>query len=562
MQTDPKPDPSPDADAAIQPLIPSRPASPSQGSLGRGSSNQAWWHRVGYSGLVTLAAGALAILASCAVLVFLWWGAGAARDRREPDLWKTVVSRGWAPRVVTICSAAIRTSMVFHVGHVAAAAAALILEKSGASLVDVGVLSTERALKSSPMNILPAASRRCFKAGFSGLVHFIIVAMGLIFLVFSTFISTILLSDFRSSHIVLPGTTNPIAFTINQSTLVDLTGASYWKSRPSANWRFAETKLSKTLAGWNDMGDTYCALLPIERAGLRESLELYNGLAVVLNLRTLCRGPKVSGAELKFWDSQQLSRGPYWAPRSGGGGLHLFTNASVELNTIIILTNHTDTPVNFWCELQTFYPNASSAWPLSLCYDGWSIYRFKELSDSLCGKSQSFSMVTLLNSSLALGEIEFESADETDGDGILYRIPSSLKNLTTKVEGVWTKFFNQSGVEMFGITTCFVNSPTPMIYNVTMSGRSIPSEPVIDWRRMVGNGVMEHIGKQFEVGVEPRDFQKRGILDLDIKDSSLYPKHADSSWLADKYVSPAGAFFILHSMAVITEEIPVGSSSS
>lgn len=123
------------------------------------------------------------------------------------------------------------------------------------------------------MNILPAASRKCFKAGPPGLpaVRLLILVTALFIVGLSTFTSTILLFDFATSRFAVPRTTNPVAFTLNdtlnESALYNV--AAYWNSQPSANWRFAETKLGRTLAGWNNTGDTYRALLPIERAELR-----------------------------------------------------------------------------------------------------------------------------------------------------------------------------------------------------------------------------------------------------------------------------------------------------
>ncbi|KAH6884159.1 hypothetical protein B0T10DRAFT_410426 [Thelonectria olida] len=541
IQIAPRPDPSVSSDTTIQ-IAPSRPASPPQAGPVRGSLNQSWWHRIGYGGLLTLVAGAIIILASCVVLVFLWWGADAARDRRESEFWKTIVSRGWAPRVVTICSATIRTSMVLHSGLIAAATAALILETSGAAFIDMGVLSTERALKSSPLNILPAAFRRSFKAGRSGLFHFLIVAAAILIVLLSTFISTILLSDFATSRIAAPASINSTALTMNNTQARN--GAAYWQSQPSANWRFGETKLGEPLAGWDDTGDTYRALLPIGRAELRESLEHYNGPAVVLNLRTFCGSPEFSGTELKYLSQQDSYR---------DGGLHLFANGSVKLEPDGEPGRASD--FEFKCELQYIRRNDSySAWPLSLCYKSWFDYGFEKLSDSLSGVHHSFGMITLLNTSSGLSEVKFTRGD-THEEGIAFLIPDSLKNLTTQTEGVWTKFYNQSGSEMFGVTTCFVNRPLPMIYNVTISGRSISSEPALNWRRLSNNGAIKQVGKQFGAGVEPRDFENRGILELDIKDSSLFPKGANTSIFPrgdnpsiSEQMPPANAFFFSWSM--------------
>ncbi|KAM0418918.1 hypothetical protein ACHAPT_012183 [Fusarium lateritium] len=245
-----------------------------------------WKQSIGILGVLTLVVGTLIILASCAILIFLWRGAETAADREETLLWKTIVFHGWAPGTVTICSAAMRTLITLQLGLLVAALSATMLETSGVCFVDIPVVSAERALLSSPVNILFAVIRRA-RRDFLGLAHSFIIIMAVIVMLLSTFISTVLLSDFRTNQIAAPATMENLSLTFEENDkFYDDNGVSYWKSKPTA-WRFAETQVGEP-GSPSDTGDTYRAILPFSNETSRASLELYSGPAIVINTRTIC----------------------------------------------------------------------------------------------------------------------------------------------------------------------------------------------------------------------------------------------------------------------------------
>lgn len=164
------------------------------------------WQSIGLFSFLSLVLGTAFTLASCGILIYLWRGADLAHDRKEPQFWKTIATSGWAARVATICSAVIRTSIAVQVGVIAAALSAIILETTGVRFNDVTILSSERASKSGFINIFPAVLRQTTGNPLSILYSFITI-LGLTIMAVSTFISTILLSDFTTAKVASPGVT-------------------------------------------------------------------------------------------------------------------------------------------------------------------------------------------------------------------------------------------------------------------------------------------------------------------------------------------------------------------
>ena len=141
------------------------------------------WQQFGLAGFLTVTLGNIVILASCMLLLYLWRGTKSARDRQEPEFWRTIVSNDWTARVVTIGAAAIRTSMGIQFGLVTAALSATILETSGAHLNDIPALSLERASKSGFFNVLPVVLRQT-TTGRSGRVYSFIIVVGVTITIF------------------------------------------------------------------------------------------------------------------------------------------------------------------------------------------------------------------------------------------------------------------------------------------------------------------------------------------------------------------------------------------
>lgn len=70
---------------------------------------------------------------------------------------------------------------------------------------------------------------------------------------------------------------------------------------------------------------------------------------------------------------------------------------------------------------------------------------------------------------------------------------------------------------MLNASFCFISINLPQLYNFTMTGRTISSEPSVDWYRRIDAENKTRIFRQLDVGVRPQDTEERGILDLEIR---------------------------------------------
>ncbi|KAH7271450.1 hypothetical protein B0J15DRAFT_576457 [Fusarium solani] len=470
------------------------------GSSSSDTKRQNWrqhWKRIGLASIAAIVFGTMMIFASLAILVFLWQGAQLAERRQEPIFWQTIVFHGWAPQVVTICSAAIRIVMTLQNGFVVAAVAAIMLETSGASLVDTAMLSVERALGSSPLNLLPPALRRCStrEDRTSAILHLLLVTTALVISLASTFTSTILLSDFRSGLIASPSVTAKTGIDFATKGEYRYFGTSVVKSRPVANWRFAEARDGEgSPSTEGDTGDTYRSMLPFQDVDSRRLLEFYSGSAAVTNFRTVCVAPEF----------RNLTLARIQDPDNGGEmSLNVLADVPPSMDWKLkfepIASAYKPSPVKARL-LDTWHASTPPSWPLTLYYS---------IDDTFTPENQStlwpyfFHRALLFNSTMLLNETD------TGGDNL----PESLRNLTTKKQGLWTKVINADGVEVFSATEFYFNNAGPRLYNVTMSGRGIKSEPTGDWRRGPGHENQIDILHQMGIGAA---FEDRGILELTV----------------------------------------------
>ncbi|KAF4996141.1 hypothetical protein FDECE_12565 [Fusarium decemcellulare] len=500
-RANPKPD-----KASLDQLIPFRhnPHKPSHQPL-----NNSWWRRVGLSGLLVLIIGTLVILASAAILLFLWVGAEAAKHRHDPAFWKTIIIREWAPRVVTICSAAMRTSIALQIGLVVAAAAAIMLETSGALLVDTPILSINRALKGTALDILPSTIRRYAAGGIAGPFHLIIAAMALIITIGSTFISTILLSDFQTRQIAGPAITETVA--ISSSSLEQFAnGASYWKSRPSSQWRFAEVKKNESYHVVGDTGDTFRAMLPFSWAESRTSLEHYSGPAVVANFRTMCTPPNIRNIsfnhglhpEVQYLETMYVELNETMSPNILGSSYRERTAYGDYKFSHSTRTRVLDNP----------FSSSPDSWLLSLYSD---TAEFWGKADPFHDDVLSLKRFLLFNSTRLLNETlaPFYTGDyqmTTDYDFRNETVDSVLEDLddlSWRNESLWAKVSNRNGSELFSITACYFNVTSPATFKVSLSGHSNEFEPLNE---------PQPNAKQFGIGTPVPNYEDRGILQLDI----------------------------------------------
>ncbi|KAL9562700.1 hypothetical protein ACKAV7_013264 [Fusarium commune] len=466
-----------------------------------------WWYKIGLLGLFTLITGTMVIFASCAILVFLWKGAQISRDRGEPaKFWKTIVFRDMATKAITICSAAMRVSIGLHISLVAAAVAALMLETTGTRFRDIAAISIQRASGSSPYTILPA-SLRVARASVFGVMHASIIVLGTIILVASTFTSTILLTDLTNINIAGPMQTRLLPIGLRLNTTLSANGVLHYRSSPSANWRFGEMKPGNvaTTAEIADTGNTYRALLPYMKEESRTTLEHYTGPGLVGNFRTVCFSPSLERIHFGLTASR-------W-------GLQAELNIKSTKNGPNFLQNWSKNEFSFTALLPTKWNTSDAATlPLSLANNYHAGPRGDlGLTDPLSGRNFSFIPLLLLKSSPILlhGFGHLDLGGETDESEAMDKI-HQLKGLKTKKDGRWTTASLKNGTEVFSATLCFVADNAPEIYEITMTGMTIPSEPTVEWQRNGTSKSSEQLQKQLGIGVSDRDYRRRHIMQLEI----------------------------------------------
>ncbi|KAL4724600.1 hypothetical protein ACLX1H_008042 [Fusarium chlamydosporum] len=475
-----------------------------------------WWRRIGLIGTLILAVGTGAILLSVALLVFLYQGADKARNRYpRSEFWDEIVFNEWATRLVTICSAVIRVSMGFQIGFAAAAMAAVILETSGSRFVDTAMLSIQRAASSSagPASMIPTAWRHFASGRGSGLLYFVLLAVSFIIALVSTLTSTIILFDFGQDQISAPIELSTMAVGFDTEEIFPFNGVSYWKSRPLAHWRFAETrpaKMDTPLRTDNavDTGDVYRAMLPFDNAKNRTSLEFYQGPAVVVNQRTACLRPTFESTTLKYQqtDSEVTS------------GLYLNASYSIE-NQTDFLGSASSISKDMICRVHNKWNSTHhNILPISLCSSTANVVSIENgTKNPLSGWAYSFNSVILISSGSILNGLE-PTYDQQTGKPSKVDVPDSLQNLTFTHDGPWTIAHTKDGKDAFNATVCYISQNLPHRYNVTMSGRAIDSEPesLYEWSDIATEGNGTSILEQLGVGRSARQAEEKGILDLQV----------------------------------------------
>ncbi|KAK2669926.1 hypothetical protein RAB80_014063 [Fusarium oxysporum f. sp. vasinfectum] len=447
--------------------------------------------------MIILTVGTGVILFSVALLIVLWQGADKARSRHHrAEFWDKIVFDDWSTRLVTICSAAIRVSMGFQIGLAAAAMAAVILETTGSCFSDTAMLSIQRASSSSagPTDLLPTAWRHCLAGRPLGFLYLVILALTFFVALVSTLTSTIFLFDFGQDQISSPVAKNIKAVGFDTSEIFPFNGISYWKSRPMAHWRFAESRPAEMETGLRtenavDTGDIYRAMLPFDSPQDRATLEYYAGPAVVVNQRTACFVPTLDNVGLIY----KLNDG------SAAGGLYLNANIAVENQTDFIGTDPSNLGQitcrihNGWLSIDPFLL------PISLCSSVANTVPIKNGTENpLSGWAYGFNSVLLVNSGSVLNGIAPVSNEKTQ-DLSPPEIPKALDNLTFRRDGPWTTAFTANGTDVFNATICYISQNLPHKYNVTMTGRAVPLRT-----------------RQLGVGISPDNTRGRGILDLQV----------------------------------------------
>lgn len=111
--------------------------------------------RLGKTHVTILSLGSLILLLALTALGLLWKESTIAITGAEPrEPWVRWLSGNWAPTVVTVSSAFIRTAIAFQGSLATAMLAAIILETIGVPFFLAPLYSVLRAVEVAPMNLL------------------------------------------------------------------------------------------------------------------------------------------------------------------------------------------------------------------------------------------------------------------------------------------------------------------------------------------------------------------------------------------------------------------------
>jgi hypothetical protein len=252
--------------------------------------------RLGIVGILLLGLGSLMLVLFVLPLAWLWTESMAAAAGREPSsTWIAVVKAGWTTRVVTICTAILRTVVTTQASVATAMFAGIILERVGTPLVDGPFYSITRALSGSPTNLLWIPSLPFRGTGLSAVI------VGLIFIEASVtmavqFLSTLLVADFGNGAFTETSNATNIRI-LNDTQMAPI--EAWWSMPPAAGWTFAEQSDPFVLGPkYHDTGHTYRAFLPYTEAAQRTSLRHFHGPAPIVDQRVVCVQPALRDLRL------------------------------------------------------------------------------------------------------------------------------------------------------------------------------------------------------------------------------------------------------------------------
>ncbi|KAL3463668.1 hypothetical protein BJX64DRAFT_298825 [Aspergillus heterothallicus] len=243
------------------------------------------WHRVDITSTLTVLIGFLLLFLAVTLLAIFWNDSIRAISGAEPaTYWGQVVNAGWATRLVTVCTASIRTVVSLQAGVITALMAGIVLETSGVPLLHSPFYSILRAVKVAPDNLWTATN---FKPHMPRFVYALMLTEVLVTAA-CQFLSTIFLSDFGN------GTFTQRSNSTNVNILNDTSsnGDAWWRMPPAASWTFAELSGSfENRSGFHDTGPTFRAFLPFEEKAQRAKLRRLRGPVPVMDHRVVCASP-------------------------------------------------------------------------------------------------------------------------------------------------------------------------------------------------------------------------------------------------------------------------------
>lgn len=290
------------------------------------------WHRIDTTSVLTVILGFPLLLLAVILLALFWHESMKAIGGAEPSTyWQRIVNAGWAAQLVTVCTASIRTVGAFQAGLATAMIAGIVLETTGAPILQGPFYSMLRAVKVAPSNLWTATN---FQPHLSYFIYALVLTEVLVTAA-SQFLSTIFLSDFGNGNFSQRSNATNVSI-LHTTNNADIS----WLAPAAASWTFAELSESfEDRSGFHDTGHIFRAFLPFEEEAQRTKLRRLRGPMPVMDHRVVCSSPPLTNLSLDATLQNYV---------------HLSGQIPTENLTYPLLINSNSQPyINFTCKLPT-----------------------------------------------------------------------------------------------------------------------------------------------------------------------------------------------------------------
>ncbi|CAG8910024.1 unnamed protein product [Penicillium egyptiacum] len=426
------------------------------------------WARLGTVHILILVLGSIMLILPVLPLAWLWAESMAAAAGQEPSrAWIAVIRANWTARIVTICTAILRTVVTTQASVTTAMFAGIIIERVGAPLVDGPFYSITRALSGSPSNFLWTSSLPLRGTGLS------VVIVTLILLEVSVtmavqLLSTLLLADFGNGAFTGPSNAT------NVRILNDYGGTTlsqpWWSMPPAAGWTFAEqSEPSVTGPKFDDTGHTYRAFLPYPEVAQRTSIRHLRGPVTIIDQRVVCVQPTLR--ELRL-DALNIGY-----PRLSG-------QIAIANSTYPMLQMTESQPyLPFTCALTSLFTNFTRAQAqTSLCWPndgaGWNVSVEGRLVPPLALINDS-SLDAYVDASAMFMLLDIVSSAAIRR-GVTQEVHSVGNNGSTS--SPWVMLGNGADPPSVRVTACMTNLDVEM-FTAGLDSKWEGSEPTMSWDR-------------------------------------------------------------------------------
>ncbi|RDW68728.1 uncharacterized protein DSM5745_08488 [Aspergillus mulundensis] len=469
------------------------------------------WSRIGLVSLLTLVLGFILVLVPLVLLGLMWKESMVAMSGGEPrELWFQVVHANWTSRLVTVCTAVIRTMIAMQATVATAMIGSVVLERIGVPLSHAPFYSIARAAYISPNSLLFTTGLR--PKNFSAILVLLLIVLEVLLTFASQFLSTILISDFRTG--VYTDTTGTSDVHILRNIYLTGVPPDWTSIPPASSWTFAERSESFTIGSdYHDTGHVYRAMLPFEDETQRTDLRSFNGPAPVMDQRMVCVSPTLSGLSLNSSFSTT--------------DIRLSGQMTVDIDDYPMLRSPDQvSSIDFTCALPYLTVNSTESntttWESTLCTPALNLNWNVQLEDPLVEPTFNDSTaqtLTILYTHNPRASSMLLILDILDKDAIASSIldtdsdsGDNTNTTTLRTDGPWS-IIGANGSEVLRVSACYTNLISKT-FNLSMKRSWAGTEPKLTWDRNAQIYDTASSAHQLGASRAPDNLVNRGLLAL------------------------------------------------